>query len=163
MEKALDYYQRALDIHREIGDRRSEGHVLANLGGLYLVRGQMDEALKLTEQALVLGRQAGSRLIEADCLGGLGIQAANAAKSEEAKQYFKQQLAITRELGHWGIERVTLQPGESRTVQFTIRPADLAFTRQDMSYGWEPGEFRLWIAPSSGAEASTPVTFTLTE
>ena len=62
-----------------------------------------------------------------------------------------------------GFEKVMLQPGESRTVTFTLRPEDLAFTRQDMSHGWEPGEFRLWIAPSSGAEASTPVTFTLTE
>ena len=62
-----------------------------------------------------------------------------------------------------GFEKVTLQPGESRTVTFTLRPEDLAFTRQDMSHGWEPGEFRLWIAPSSGADASTPVTFTITE
>ena len=60
-------------------------------------------------------------------------------------------------------EKVMLQPGESRTVSFTLEPEDLAFTRGDMSHGWEPGEFRLWIAPSSGAEASTPVTFTLTE
>ena len=62
-----------------------------------------------------------------------------------------------------GFEKIMLQPGESRTVTFTLQPEDLAFTRQDMSHGWEPGEFRLWIAPSSGADASTPVTFTLTE
>ena len=62
-----------------------------------------------------------------------------------------------------GFEKIDLQPGESRTVSFSIKPADLAFTRQDMTHGWEPGEFELWIAPSSGAKASTPVTFTLTE
>ena len=62
-----------------------------------------------------------------------------------------------------GFEKVMLQPGESRTVSFTLTPDNLAFTRQDMTRGWEPGEFQLWIAPSSGAKASTPVTFTITE
>ena len=62
-----------------------------------------------------------------------------------------------------GFEKIALAPGESRTVTFTITPADLAFTRADMSHGWEPGEYRLWIAPSSGANASTPVTFIIAE
>ncbi len=62
-----------------------------------------------------------------------------------------------------GFEKVMLQPGEARTVSFTLRPEDLAFTRADMTHGWEPGEFQLWIAPSSGAAASTPVTFSITE
>lgn len=62
-----------------------------------------------------------------------------------------------------GFERIALNPGESRLASFTLRPEDLAFTRADMSHGWEPGEFQLWIAPVSGAAASTPVTFTVTE
>jgi len=62
-----------------------------------------------------------------------------------------------------GFEKFALAPGESRTVTFTLRPENLAFIRADMSRGWEPGEFQLWIAPSSGAKASTPVTFTITE
>ena len=62
-----------------------------------------------------------------------------------------------------GFEKIALEPGEARTVSFTLTPDDLAFTRQDMTRGWEPGEFQLWIAPSSGAKASTPVTFTITE
>lgn len=58
-----------------------------------------------------------------------------------------------------GFEKIILQPGQSRTVTFTLRPEDLAFTRADMTHGWEPGEFQLWIAPSSAT--GTPVTFTL--
>lgn len=60
-----------------------------------------------------------------------------------------------------GFTKIALKPGESRKVTFTFTPADLAFTRADMSHGWEPGEFQLWIAPSSGPKASAPVTFTL--
>ncbi|WP_374408834.1 beta-glucosidase BglX [Pelagerythrobacter sp.] len=85
---------------------------------------------------------------------------------EEVVQFYVRDLvgSVTRPVQELkGFEKVMLQPGEARTISFTIEPKDLAFTRQDMSHGWEPGEFRLWIAPSSGAEASTPVTFTITE
>lgn len=85
---------------------------------------------------------------------------------EEVVQLYVQDLvgSVTRPVQELkGFEKITLQPGESRQVSFTVKPADLAFTRADMSHGWEPGEFRLWIAPSSGSDASTPVTFSITE
>ncbi|WP_375289030.1 beta-glucosidase BglX [Qipengyuania sp.] len=85
---------------------------------------------------------------------------------EEVVQLYVRDLvgSVTRPVQELkGFEKIMLQPGESRSVTFTIRPEDLAFTRADMSHGWEPGEFRLWIAPSSGPKAATPVTFTLTE
>lgn len=85
---------------------------------------------------------------------------------EEVVQLYVRDLvgSVTRPVQELeGFEKIMLQPGEARTVSFTLRPEDLAFTRADMSHGWEPGEFQLWIAPSSGAKASTPVTFTITE
>lgn len=85
---------------------------------------------------------------------------------EEVVQLYVRDLvgSVTRPVQELkGFEKIMLKPGESRNVSFTLRPADLAFTRADMSHGWEPGEFQLWIAPSSGAKASTPVTFTVTE
>lgn len=85
---------------------------------------------------------------------------------EEVVQLYVRDLvgSVTRPVQELkGFEKIALAPGESRTVRFTLKPEDLAFTRADMSHGWEPGEFRLWIAPSSGATASTPVTFRLTE
>jgi len=94
------------------------------------------------------------------------ITNAGSRAGEEVVQLYVRDLvgSVTRPVQELkGFEKVMLQPGESRTVSFTLEPEDLAFTRGDMSHGWEPGEFRLWIAPSSGAEASTPVTFTLTE
>ncbi|MBO6769162.1 MAG: beta-glucosidase BglX [Erythrobacter sp.] len=85
---------------------------------------------------------------------------------EEVVQLYVRDLvgSVTRPVQELkGFEKVMLQPGEARTVSFTLRPEDLAFTRADMTHGWEPGEFQLWIAPSSGAAASTPVTFSITE
>lgn len=85
---------------------------------------------------------------------------------EEVVQLYVRDLvgSVTRPVQELkGFEKIMLRPGESRTVRFTLHPADLAFTRADMSYGWEPGAFKLWIAPSSGADASTPVDFTVTD
>lgn len=48
-----------------------------------------------------------------------------------------------------GFQRVTLQPGESRCVSFTLREEDLAFTHADGTFGVEPGKFHVWVAPDS--------------
>ncbi|KQN40635.1 beta-glucosidase [Sphingomonas sp. Leaf407] len=49
-------------------------------------------------------------------------------------------------------QRVTLAPGESKLVTFTLKPADLAFIGTANRPVTEPGSFRLWIAPSAEAE-----------
>ena len=48
-----------------------------------------------------------------------------------------------------GFRKVTLQPGEKKTVSFPITPDMLAFTRADGSFGSEPGLFRVMIGNSS--------------
>ena len=46
-----------------------------------------------------------------------------------------------------GYQRVALNPSETRSVAFTLREEDLAFTRADGTYGTEPGNFHVWVAP----------------
>ena len=48
-----------------------------------------------------------------------------------------------------GYEHVTLNPGESRRVTFTLTEEALAFTRADGTKGIEPGNFHVWIASDS--------------
>ncbi len=56
-------------------------------------------------------------------------------------------------------QRITLKPGQSQQVHFTLRTADLAFHDANMNWTSEPGQFRLWLAPH--AQAGEPVLFTL--
>jgi len=58
-----------------------------------------------------------------------------------------------------GITHLDLQPGEARTVRFTLSRADLAFVGQDLKWAAEPGMFDVWIAPS--AATGTPASFKL--
>lgn len=57
-----------------------------------------------------------------------------------------------------GFEKFTLQPGETKTVTFAVKAADLGFHDLKGNYVVEPGEFHLWVDNSS-AVAKSPVSF----
>jgi beta-glucosidase len=71
-----------------------------------------------------------------------------------AQLYIRDKVASTtrpvRELK--GFERVSLEPGASAEVLFTITAADMAFCREDMKFAQEPGEFGIWVGESCEAE-----------
>lgn len=46
-------------------------------------------------------------------------------------------------------QRVTLLPGESRQVTFTLTSQQLSFHGIDMQPTTEPGDFRVWVGPNS--------------
>lgn len=50
-----------------------------------------------------------------------------------------------------GFQKITLEPGESREVEFVIHESMLQFWRADDTMGSEPGIFRVWIADSSAS------------
>ncbi len=85
-------------------------------------------------------------------------------EADEIVQFYTHQLAGSvarpvRELK--GFERVHLNPGEKRSVEFTLGAADLAFYNDEMKLVTEPGSFEAWIAPDS--ESGVKVSFRVTE
>ncbi len=48
-----------------------------------------------------------------------------------------------------GFQKISLKPGESKTVHFTITPELLKFYNYNLVYDWEPGEFEIMIGPDS--------------
>lgn len=79
--------------------------------------------------------------------------------SDVAQLYIRDRVASLvrpiRELR--GFRKLTLDAGQSADVEFTLTPDDLGFWRADETFGPEPGEFDLWIAPDSNS--GVPVTF----
>ena len=59
-----------------------------------------------------------------------------------------------KELKHF--ERVTLAPGESRTLRVKIPVSELAFFGLDGTRKVEPGDFLLWVAPDSASGDPVP-------
>ena len=52
-----------------------------------------------------------------------------------------------KELKHF--EKVSLKPGESKTVEFTITPETLKFYDYDLNFTAEPGAFEVMVGPDS--------------
>ncbi|RIU94867.1 beta-glucosidase BglX [Oceanobacillus picturae] len=48
-----------------------------------------------------------------------------------------------------GFEKIHLEPGETKTVQFTITEEQLRYHHADLSYTSDPGEFVVFVGPNS--------------
>lgn len=73
-------------------------------------------------------------------------------KGEEVVQLYVRDLvgSVTRPVKELkGFQKMELQPGESKTVEFDLTTEMLAFHRLDMSFGTEPGEFLVFIGGNS--------------
>jgi len=57
--------------------------------------------------------------------------------------------------------KVNLLPGEKQTIQFTITPEKLAFTRKDMTWGVEKGDFEILLGTSSADKDLKKIKFTV--
>jgi beta-glucosidase len=57
-----------------------------------------------------------------------------------------------------GFQRVTLQPGESRTLTFTLTPHSLEMWNIDMKRVVEPGDFDVMVGPNSVDLQTTTLT-----
>ena len=73
---------------------------------------------------------------------------------EEVVQFYVRQRGTSvarpvRELK--GFQKVALAPGESKTVEFVLGRAQLAFWNIDMKEVAEPAEVKVWIAPDSAS------------
>ena len=84
------------------------------------------------------------------------------AGDEVVQVYLRDEISsVTRPVKELaGFERVTLQPGESRTVSITIEPRSLMMWNRDMERVIEPGEFTIMVGPNS--EDLQDVTLTVT-
>lgn len=59
-----------------------------------------------------------------------------------------------------GFERITLDPGESKRVQFAVAKKELSFWNADMVEAVECGELTMWVAPNS--VGGTPALLSIT-
>ncbi|MDT8392698.1 MAG: beta-glucosidase BglX [Bacteroidales bacterium] len=87
----------------------------------------------------------------------------NYAADEIVQIYIRDMTAsITRPVKELkDFRRITLSPGETRSVQFSLAAADLGFYDKEGTYIVEPGEFTIWAGGNS--EAKINKAFTLSE
>jgi beta-glucosidase len=82
----------------------------------------------------------------------LDVQNTGTRAGDEVVQLYTRDLVssvTTYEKNLRGFERVSLQPGEKKTLTFTLTPADLSLWDRSMHFVEEPGVFRVMIGSSS--------------
>ncbi|MGI9067072.1 MAG: CHAT domain-containing protein, partial [Pyrinomonadaceae bacterium] len=103
-DKAIEYFEQALAIYRELKNRDGEGHALYSLGWAYGRLNRPDKAIEYYEQALAINREVKSRFNEGNALSSLGNAYRNLGRYEKAIEYSEQALAIAREIKARGRE-----------------------------------------------------------
>ncbi|HVH85446.1 MAG TPA: glycoside hydrolase family 3 N-terminal domain-containing protein [Terriglobales bacterium] len=82
------------------------------------------------------------------------------AGDEVAQMYIHQRVAsVTRPVMELkGFQRITLSPGERKSIKFTLGPDELSMLDRDMHRVVEPGAFDVMVGPSSAETSSTTLT-----
>jgi tetratricopeptide (TPR) repeat protein len=117
----LEYYEKALPIRREVGDRGGEATTLNNIGRVYDAQGRQQEALEYFEKALLIFREVGDRWGESILLANIGRVLDALGRTAEAVRYFELSVALDEELGHPNLEshRAKLAEVKSKLDQET--------------------------------------------
>ncbi|MFO1311553.1 MAG: tetratricopeptide repeat protein [Burkholderiales bacterium] len=95
---ARSLLERALAMSRSLGDRRREGRVLSNLGGVAIHQADEAAAQGFLEQAVVIHRETGNAALEARSLNNLAALAISRGRFAESEAPLERALALSREL-----------------------------------------------------------------
>ena len=88
-DNAKEYYQKALVITIEIGDKNGEAADYLNLGIVYKSFGQYDKAKLYLQKARVIKTEIGDREGETAVYGNLGILFDLLRQHDKAVKYFQ--------------------------------------------------------------------------
>ncbi len=98
-ERARSYFEKALALCRQLGDRAEEGSTLNNLAWVYSELGQKKQSQEYLEQALTILREVGDRAEESRTLNNLGKLYDSLGQKEQARVHHEQALVICKEIG----------------------------------------------------------------
>ncbi len=95
-QNALDYYNRALLLCRELRDSRTEAITLNNIGAVYDTQGDKQAALDYFNRALLLYREVKDNKNEAASLNNIGLLYKGLGENQKALDYLDQALPLNR-------------------------------------------------------------------
>jgi hypothetical protein len=112
LQQALNFYQQALPIRKEVGDLSGEADTLIGIGTVYYQIGQLQQALNFYQQALPIKREISDRSGEATALYSLAITHRTLNNLPEALRNIQSAIKIVEDI------RGQLISPENRTSYF---------------------------------------------
>jgi len=99
MPEAVECFEQAMAIYRDLGDVRGESRAATNVANAYFDLSRFSEALEAAQRSLAIQRRAGKRYGEGIALGIIGGASRELGRSREGIDHLQAALAIFRELG----------------------------------------------------------------
>ncbi len=103
--KAIECYEQALVISRNIGERECEGKALFYLGNAYVGLGDVRKAIDYYELALTIAREIGDRKGEAIACWNLGLAYEEVGDLKRAVDQMQISVDFERQIGHRDAEK----------------------------------------------------------
>jgi tetratricopeptide (TPR) repeat protein len=101
---AIEYYQKAIDLQKELNLELDLVASLNSLADIYYSRGEYQKAIEFDQQSLAITREIGDRGGEGKSYNNLGTVYNSLGEYQKAIEFYQQSLAITREIGDRGGE-----------------------------------------------------------
>ena len=101
---AIEYYQKAIDLQKELNLELDLVASLNSLAGIYYSLGEYQKAIEFYQQSLAITREIGDRGGEGKSYNNLGNVYYSLGEYQKAIEFHQQSLAITREIGDRGGE-----------------------------------------------------------
>lgn len=106
--KALEFYNRALELRRVAKKPLGEAYTLVNIGSIYWTIGESEKAFEYHRKALSIARDIKDNAAQGFALYNMGLVYATRFESENALQYYGQALGLQRAIKDSRSESATL-------------------------------------------------------
>jgi predicted ATPase/DNA-binding SARP family transcriptional activator len=100
-EAAGEYYQRSLDLYRQIGDEVGELRLMHRVTLIAFIRGDLETAGKVTDDGLRRATAGGFRYERSELLRSASVIAFRTGEAERAYELEKESLELLRGIGPW--------------------------------------------------------------
>ncbi len=106
---AVSYYQQALGVAQQLGDRANERQLLEALSNITLGRNRYEQAVDYYRQALSIDQQTGDPQVESQTLRGLGNAYLGLGNFQAAIEQYQQALSLNQQLDDFPGKALILQ------------------------------------------------------
>jgi len=107
-QKALENFQQALSISKQINDRFREGRSLNNIGLVYDSLGQYNKALEFYQQSLRIRKEVRDQSGEGTTLNNIGVVYEGVGQYLKALEFYQQALVVKKALNDRSGESIVL-------------------------------------------------------
>ncbi|MGB3651658.1 MAG: tetratricopeptide repeat protein [Rivularia sp. (in: cyanobacteria)] len=139
-QEALNNFEQALVIFREIGDDENQGTTFNNIGEVYRNLGEYAKALDYYQQSLAIDKKIGNKEGEGTILNNIGIVYDSLGEYPKALDYYQQALTIIKQVKDKAGEGSTLNNIGSVYDNLGEYPKALNYYQQSLAIRKQVGD-----------------------